>query len=64
MIDYKLPDENLLLQRLELGSIATNCYILADKEAQELAVIDPAGDFEVLSAAIDRKSTRLNSSHP
>ncbi len=59
MIDYKLPDENLLLQRLELGSIATNCYILADKEAQELAVIDPTGDFEVLSAAIEQTGCQV-----
>ena len=54
MFEYKLTDENLLLQRFELGQIYTNCYLVADKEAKELAVVDPAGDFDVLQAAIDQ----------
>ncbi len=36
MFEYKLADENLLLQRFELGQIYTNCYLVADKEAKEL----------------------------
>lgn len=59
MIDYKLPDENLLLQRLELGAISTNCYLLADKETKEIAVIDPAGDFEILAAAIEETGCQV-----
>lgn len=59
MIEYKMPDENLLLQRLELGSISTNCYLLADKTAKELAVIDPAGDFEILAAAIEQTDCQV-----
>jgi len=59
MIEYKMPDENLLLQRLELGPISTNCYLLADKQAGELAVVDPAGDFEVLTAAIEQTGCQV-----
>lgn len=59
MIDYKMSDENLLVQRLELGPIATNCYLLGDREAKELAVIDPAGDFEVLQKAIEQTGCQV-----
>lgn len=52
-VEYKLQDQNLRLLRMELGEIGTNCYLLADKTAAELAVIDPAGDFPVLWAAIE-----------
>ncbi len=53
MVEYKLGDENLRLLRLELGEIGTNCYILADKQAGEAVVIDPAGDFPVLWQAVE-----------
>ncbi len=59
MIEYKMSDENLLLQRLELGAISTNCYLLADREAGEMAVIDPAGDFEILAAAIEETGCQV-----
>lgn len=52
-VEYKLKNPNLRLLRLELGEIGTNCYLLADKTNRELAVIDPAGDFPILQAAID-----------
>lgn len=61
MIEYKMPDENLLVQRLELGPIATNCYIVGDKAAGELAVIDPAGDFGILQAALEHLNEEIKS---
>jgi glyoxylase-like metal-dependent hydrolase (beta-lactamase superfamily II) len=54
MIEYKMKDTNLLLLRLELGEIGTNCYLVADKASKELAVIDPAAEFDVLWAAIEQ----------
>ncbi len=59
MIEYKLPDANLLLMRLELGEIGTNCYLVGDRAAGEIAVIDPAGDFEVLWRAIEDTGCRV-----
>lgn len=53
MIEYKLQDTNLLLMRLELGEIGTNCYLVGDRAAKELAVIDPAGDFDTLWEVIE-----------
>lgn len=53
MIEYKLQDANLLLMRLELGEIGTNCYLVGDRAAGELAVVDPAGDFDALWEVIE-----------
>lgn len=51
-VEYGLPNPNTLLMKLELGEIGTNCYILGDKAARELAVIDPAGDFALLKKVL------------
>lgn len=54
-VEYGLKNPNTLLIRLELGAIGTNCYILGDKAAKELAVIDPAGDFDLLKKVLEAK---------
>lgn len=51
-VEYGLENPNILLIRLELGEIGTNCYLLADKTAKEMAVIDPAGDFPLLKKVL------------
>lgn len=51
-VEYGLPNPNTLLMKLELGEIGTNCYILGDKTARVLAVIDPAGDFALLKKVL------------
>jgi hydroxyacylglutathione hydrolase len=42
----------MLVERLALGALETNCWIAADGAGGPLVVIDPAGDAEVLLAAI------------
>ncbi len=52
-VEYKLKNPNLQLIKLELGEIGTNCYLLADKTAKQMLVVDPAGDFGLLKKVID-----------
>ncbi len=39
------------IERLVVGPLATNCYVL--KSGQELAVVDPGGDAEMVLAKVD-----------
>lgn len=52
-VEYGLKNPNVGLIRLELGAIGTNCYLLSDKTAKEMAVIDPAGDFPLLKQVLE-----------
>lgn len=52
-VEYGLKNPNIRLIKLELGAIGTNCYLLADKAANEMAVIDPAGDFGLLKKVVE-----------
>ena len=36
----------MLIKRLQVGVLATNCYVLGCEETREAAVIDPGGDGE------------------
>jgi hydroxyacylglutathione hydrolase len=42
----------LILKMLAVGPLATNCYILGDRESKEAVVIDPGGDFEDIAAQL------------
>lgn len=42
----------MLLERLALGALETNCWLVSDGEGGPLVVIDPAGDADVLLAAV------------
>lgn len=46
----------MIIQRLELGEIGANCYIVTDEESKETAIID-AGDFteDLKNALIDNE---------
>ena len=41
----------------------TVSYLVSDPETRQAAVIDPVLDYDHRSGEVDRKSTRLNSSH-
>jgi hydroxyacylglutathione hydrolase len=45
----------MLIEGLVLGALETNCWLVADDAGGPLVVIDPAGDAEVLVAAIGRR---------
>ncbi len=43
-------EASLIVERLEVGPLVTNCYIL--KSGEEIVVIDPGGDAELILAKI------------
>lgn len=58
-VEYGLKNPNIQLIKLELGEIGTNCYLLADKTAGEMAVIDPAGDFGLLKKVVEATENKV-----
>ena len=44
-----MDTSNLVLMRMPLGPLGTNCYVIGDKEQGEAFIIDPA-TTEVLDA--------------
>jgi glyoxylase-like metal-dependent hydrolase (beta-lactamase superfamily II) len=51
-------ESNIFVQRLVVGSLSANCYIVGDKAAGEGMVIDPGGNAEEINRAI--KNSGLN----
>ncbi len=49
----------MIIERLTLGGLQTNCYLLADGEAGECAVFDPAAEADRILAAARRHSLRI-----
>jgi glyoxylase-like metal-dependent hydrolase (beta-lactamase superfamily II) len=50
----------LAVDRLELGPIGTNCYVVrATRDAAEAVVVDPGGDAAELRLELDRLGARL-----
>lgn len=46
----------MIVKRLVLGALQTNCYILGDEATRECAVIDPADDWQkIIEAVQDEK---------
>lgn len=48
-----------LFKKLPVGKFTTNCYIVAEDETREAAVIDPAGDFEVIKSFIEENELNI-----
>lgn len=46
----------MLVETLQLGPIATNCYIIHDDTTGRAAVIDPGGDAPRVTAALARRN--------
>ncbi|MBN1405656.1 MAG: MBL fold metallo-hydrolase [Candidatus Omnitrophica bacterium] len=44
-----------MIDRIIVGELETNCYLLADENSKKCAVIDPGGDFYKIRKHIDRK---------
>lgn len=51
----------MYIEKLSVGRLCTNCYIIINKSSKECAVIDPGGDFEKINYVI--KSNCANLSH-
>lgn len=44
----------MILERLVLGGLQTNCYVLADEETKECAVFDPAADADRIMSVVNQ----------
>lgn len=53
------PTAMLKIEKLPLGPILTNCYLVADVESGDCVVIDAAWDAPVIRAAIERNNWNL-----
>ncbi|MFW5779977.1 MAG: MBL fold metallo-hydrolase [Bacillota bacterium] len=44
------------VQKLQVGYLQTNCYIVTCEEQREAAVIDPGGNYETIKAYLDQNN--------
>ena len=49
----------MIIKRLILGPVATNCYIFLDEDSKEAAVIDPSADHESILNLIKENGYKL-----
>lgn len=49
----------MILKRLVLGMLDTNCYVLADATGSEAIVIDPAGEVKKIVGALRERDLKL-----
>ncbi|TYP50371.1 MBL fold metallo-hydrolase [Thermosediminibacter litoriperuensis] len=45
----------MFLKRLQVGPLASNCYILGDEHSKKAAIIDPGGDPEIILEAVNKE---------
>ncbi len=53
-------ENKLIVMSAELGDIGTNCYIIANQETKKAAVVDPAGDVDIILKILDEKGLKLD----
>ncbi|MFH0732972.1 MAG: MBL fold metallo-hydrolase [Candidatus Omnitrophota bacterium] len=46
------------LDKVVVGFLQTNCYLLADAKTKNCAIIDPGADYELIKARLDRKNLK------
>jgi glyoxylase-like metal-dependent hydrolase (beta-lactamase superfamily II) len=47
-------EDILIIERLVVGALQTNCYIVGDEVSRECLVIDPAGDADLILDTVER----------
>ena len=45
---------------MEVGYIATNCYIVINEETHQAVVIDPGGDADRIMAAVEKENAKVD----
>lgn len=45
-----------LVDKIVVGGLQTNCYILAEAESKHCAIIDPGADYKKIKGVIDKKN--------
>jgi glyoxylase-like metal-dependent hydrolase (beta-lactamase superfamily II) len=53
-LNSTLKEVELIIQRLVVGPLMTNCYIVGCEHEEEGAIIDPGGDAERIVAEVER----------
>lgn len=43
----------MFIEEIKVGALKTNCYVIADSDMKESAVIDPGEDFEEIAKVLD-----------
>jgi len=51
--------DDIILKRLVLGPLGTNCYIVADPATREACIIDPSGSPDVIKKYLRENELRL-----
>lgn len=49
----------MIVKTLIVGLVQTNCYVIADEETGQMAVIDPGGDVERIVSAVQEVGARV-----
>jgi hydroxyacylglutathione hydrolase len=49
----------MLVKKLVVGDLQTNCYILGDEESKEGIVIDPGGDIDEIEKVIQKEGLNI-----
>jgi hydroxyacylglutathione hydrolase len=49
----------MIVESLIVGLVQTNCYVVADEETGQMAVIDPGGDVERIVSVVRRVGTQV-----
>jgi len=45
-VKKRFRSETMIIKKMALGIYGANCYIVADEESEEAAVVDPGGESE------------------
>ncbi|MFH1479562.1 MAG: MBL fold metallo-hydrolase [Candidatus Omnitrophota bacterium] len=48
----------MLIKKIVVGAIETNCYIAGDEDTKEVFIIDPGGDYKKIKELIDKNSLK------
>ena len=54
-----VPEEELIIEQIEIGPMQNFTYIVGSKRTREVAIIDPAWDIDALLARIDERDYKL-----
>lgn len=52
-------ESSLIIRQMELGALQNFTYFIGDKTTKEIAIIDPAGDFEYLCQQAESENLRI-----
>jgi len=57
----KARNRKMIIRKIVVGEMKSNCYIAADAKTKKAFVIDAGGDYEKIKAAIDKNAFRAKS---